>query len=103
MRWWRGGVGLLLVLTVAPPLLAPLFELLTTPQAWSAWLESQRILALARNTLILVAGTLLFALPLGVVLAVLLFRTDLPGRRVLRFLVLICLFLPLPLLVAGWE
>src|SRR5262245_47801188 len=103
MGWWRAAVGLLLVTLVGPPLLAPLVDLATTPSAWQAWGEGGRLLELAGNTLLLGAGTLLLALPAGLTLAVLLFRTDLPGRAFLRFLLVVCLFIPLPLLVSGWR
>ncbi len=100
--WWRGGVGAVLVLAIGVPLLLPLLDLLFTPQAWLAWSEGGRLLALAKNTLALVAGVVLLALPPGVALSFLLFRTDLPGRRGLQFLILLTLFVPLPLLVSGW-
>jgi iron(III) transport system permease protein len=43
------------------------------------------------------------ALPVGVVAAVLLYRTDLPLRRGLRFLTLLTLFIPLPLFTSAWQ
>ena len=103
MARWRGGVGSILVLLIALPAALPLLDLLRQPDAWSAWSEAGRILSLARNTLLLTAGTLLLALPAGTLLAVLLYRTDLPGRRWLRLLLVAPLFVPPPLLVAGWE
>jgi iron(III) transport system permease protein len=99
---WQGGLALLLVFGLGLPLLLPLGELLLTPAAWEAWNEGGRLLSLGKNTAILVAGVLLLALPLGFALSFLLFRTSLPGRRILRFLVLLTLFIPLPLLVSGW-
>ena len=65
--------------------------------------EADRVLLLAVNTVLLAGGTVLLALPVGVVAAVLLFRSALPGRRALRFLVVLALFVPLPLLVAAWQ
>jgi iron(III) transport system permease protein len=59
--------------------------------------------SLARNTLQLVAGTLLVVLPAGVLGAILLQRTDLPFRRALQLLILCSLFVPLPLLASGWQ
>jgi iron(III) transport system permease protein len=61
-----------------------------------------RPLGLARETLKLVGTTLALALPAGVGLAYLLERTDLPGRRLLRGLLLLGLFVPLPLHALAW-
>src|SRR5581483_11973836 len=52
---------------------------------------------------LLVGGTLALSLPAGVAGAVLLYRTNLPGRRWLRLLVLLTLFVPLPLFTSGWQ
>src|SRR4051812_23783401 len=100
MSRWRVGVGLLLVAGFGVPLLLPLLDLLLRPAAWAAWNEGPPLLGLARNSLALTAGTLLLALPAGVLLAILLFRTDLPAQRLLRALLLLSVFLPLPVFVA---
>src|SRR5438132_6268166 len=92
MAWWRGTVAVLLIALVAVPAVMPFLDLLGHAEGWQAWLESGRLLSLARNTLGLVIGTLALALPAGVVAAVLLYRTDLPLRRGLRFLTLLTLF-----------
>jgi iron(III) transport system permease protein len=42
-------------------------------------------------------------LPPGTALAILLYRTDLPGRQWLRFALLLELFVPLPLITCGWQ
>jgi iron(III) transport system permease protein len=73
------------------------------PAAWHSWTEAPRLLALARNTFFLVAGTLLLAMPLGVAGSVLLYRTDLPLRRLWHLLILLTLFVPLPLFTSGWQ
>ena len=73
------------------------------PAAWLGWDEAGRLLALAANTAWLVGGTLLLALPAGVAAAVLLYRTDMPLKRLFRFLVLLTLFIPLPLFATGWQ
>jgi len=57
---------------------------------------------LAVNTLLLAAGTCSISLPLGTVLALLVVRTDMPGRRAFAVLLGILLFLPLYLQAAGW-
>jgi iron(III) transport system permease protein len=100
---WRLAAALLLLLAAAVPLSLPFLDLLRYPGAWAAWAESGRLLHLARNTVLLVGGTLLLALPVGTAGAVLLYRTDLPGRRVLRLLAVLTLFVPLPLFASGWE
>jgi iron(III) transport system permease protein len=87
---------------LAVPLAAPLLALVGDPAAWRGW-EECRLGALGRNTLWLVGGTLLLALPAGVAGAVLLYRTDLPLRRLFRFLALLTLFVPLPLFATGWQ
>lgn len=103
MTRWRLGVALVLVSVVGLPLLMPLLDVLRHPTAWSAWTEYQRLLLLARNTFVLVAGVLLLCLPTGVFVAVLLYRTDLPLRRLFHFLVVLSLFIPLPLAASAWQ
>jgi iron(III) transport system permease protein len=61
-----------------------------------------RPLRLALETLRVVAVTEAIALPAGVVLALLLFRTDLWGRRVLLGLASMSLFVPMPLHATAW-
>src|SRR5262249_10814572 len=77
--------------------------LLATPQALRVWEEGSRLWLLSRNTLALVGLTLLLGFPAGILLAVLLYRTDLPGASTFRRLVLVWVFVPLPLFAAGWE
>ncbi len=100
---WRLTLAFILLAVIAVPLTAPLGQLLSDPSAWRSWTEANRLLALARNTFLLVAGTLVLALPSGIAGAVLLYRTDLPLRRLLRFLLLLTLFVPLPLFTSGWQ
>jgi iron(III) transport system permease protein len=100
---WRLAVALLLLVAAAVPLSLPILDLLRYPGAWAAWAESGRLLQLGRTTLLLVGGTLLLALPAGTAAAILLYRTDLPGRRLLRLLAVLTLFVPLPLFASGWE
>jgi iron(III) transport system permease protein len=64
--------------------------------------ELARPLRLAIETGGLVAATLALALPLGVVLALFLFRTDLWGRRPLLALIGLSAFVPLPLHATAW-
>lgn len=103
MTRWRIAVALVLAAVVGLPLLLPLLDVLRHPAAWQAWTEAERLLLLARNTLLLIAGTLALTLTVGVPAAVLLYRTDLPLRRLFRFLVLLSLFVPLPLAASAWQ
>ncbi len=61
-----------------------------------------RPLGLAFETIRLVLATEALALPLGVGIAILLFRTDLWGRRVLVGLAMLSMFVPMPLHATAW-
>jgi iron(III) transport system permease protein len=97
------AVAVLMGAVLVPPLAAPVLLLLREPGWWEAWSDPGRSAALAGNTLALISGTLALAMPAGIVLAVLLRRTDLPFRNALHFLVLLLLFVPLPLAAVGWQ
>ena len=97
MTRWRVLVFAVLLPIIALPLLLPLYDVLARPGAWRAWSEADRLFLLARNTLLLVLGTLTLALPVGTAGAVLLYRTDLPFQKLLRALTIVTLFVPLPL------
>jgi iron(III) transport system permease protein len=99
----RVAVALILVLFVGLPLAQPFLDLAGRPEAWDEWASPDRLLGLARNTALLVLGTLALALPTGTLAAVLLYRTDLPGRLLFRALNVAALFIPLPLLTAAWQ
>lgn len=103
MTRWRLAIAFTLGAVVGLPLALPVIQLLAEPQAWRAWLDAPRLLALGQNTLLLIAGTLALCMPVGVLFAVFLFRTDLPLHRTLRGLVLLTLFVPLPLFASGWQ
>lgn len=103
MARWRLAAALVVLLSIAAPAGLPFLELLRSPPSWQASAEAERLFLLAGNTLRLVAGTLGLALPVGIVGAVLLYRTDLPCRRLLRFLTVLTLFVPLPLLASAWQ
>src|SRR5437879_5765381 len=75
VRAWRLGVLLLLVSLVGFPLAMPVFALIRSPEALSVLLDISRLWILARNTVLLILGTLAIALPPGVALAILLYRT----------------------------
>jgi iron(III) transport system permease protein len=103
MTRWRLGLAFLLLVTVALPALFPFVELIQNPDGWRAWREVDRLAALASTTLVLIAGTLALALPVGVVGAILLYRSDLPLRQWLKFIVFLSLFVPLPLFTTAWQ
>ncbi len=103
MTRWRLAVASLLLLFFAVPLVLPFTELLTHVGGWAAWHEGPRLTLLAGNTLRLAGGTLALALPAGILGAVLLYRTDLPFRRLLRYFTILALFVPLPLVASAWQ
>jgi iron(III) transport system permease protein len=101
---WRVGIALVLLAVLGVPLAAPLGRLLADPGGWRAWTaDTGRLLLLGRNTGLLVAGTLCLCLPVGVLGAVLLERTDLPLAGLLRWAVVLTLFIPLPLFTSAWQ
>jgi iron(III) transport system permease protein len=63
----------------------------------------QRVGRLLLNTAWLVAGVEILALPLGVLLAVALAKTDVPGRRAAELLTIAMLFVPLYMLTGAWD
>jgi iron(III) transport system permease protein len=103
MLSWRLTLAVVLAALVAVPLAFPLVDVLAPGPAWAIWQDGGRLLSLASNSFLFIAGTLALTLPVGIVTAILLFRTDLPFRRVFRFLVVLALFVPVPLLVSAWQ
>jgi iron(III) transport system permease protein len=100
---WRLVAAAGVVLVIGVPLALPIFDLLADPAGWPAWAEPKRLAGLAENTLWLAAGTLVIALPVGIAAAILLYRTDLPGRRFWWLLTVLTLFVPLPLFASAWQ
>ncbi len=100
---WRGAAALLLLALAVVPLGAPLAE--TIGHGAAAWSATHWRLFpfLFGQTLLLVGGTLLLAMPLGVLFAICLFRTRFPGRRILLFSSLVMLFVPLPMITSAWQ
>ena len=80
MTWWRVSVAVVLFATMALPAAIPFVALAAQAEGWQAWSEGERLLSLAGNTLSLILGTLVLCGPVGIVAAVLLYRTDLPWR-----------------------
>src|SRR5262245_1701951 len=100
---WRWAAALLLFLVVGLPLVLPLLDRVVQGAAgWTAQ-DTHRVGQLFQNTLVLIAGVLALALPLGTALAIALFRTQLPGRRLLLACNLILLFVPLPMFTSAWQ
>lgn len=102
MTRWRLAVTLVLLALVGVPLAMPLLELAGDSASWQVWSEPGLLARLALNSLRLIAATLL-AVPVGVFYAVLIYRTDVPLRSLWRFLVVLALFVPLPLLASAWQ
>lgn len=96
-----GLLGLGWMLAVGWPALAMLRAALAEP-ADEVPGGLTRPLTLALESLRLVGLTELFALPPGIALGWLAFRTDLPGRRRLVGLLGLVLFIPLPLHAMAW-
>jgi iron(III) transport system permease protein len=108
MHWdrlttWRVLSAALLVVLIGLPLAFPFWHLLSRPAAWEGWRETSRLLLLAWNTACLAAGTVALTLPAGTALAILLYRTNMPGRRLWRLVVLLLLFIPLPVTASAWQ
>jgi iron(III) transport system permease protein len=103
MTGWRVAYFVLLLLFVALPLAAPFREI--ADRATWVWTDDDvaRLSHLGRNTLVLTASTAVVAVPIGTLLAVLLFRTSFVGRELLRIVLAISLFIPLPIVVSSWQ
>lgn len=71
--------------------------------AVAAWPDADRTWGLVANTARLVAWTCAIAVPLGTILALLLTRTDLPGRRAMFVALVWLLFVPLYVQVGAWQ
>lgn len=100
-----GGLvlGSALMAVVGWPVLATAIEAARDVASGTAGdLEVARPLSLALETARVVAATEAIALPIGLALAWLLFRTDLWGRRGLLGLFGLALFVPLPLHAIAW-
>ena len=103
MTIWRLAVGALLFILIGVPLLFPLTTIFTDVNAWRAYGEADRLISLATNSALLTGGVLAVALPLGTLAAAILYRTDLPCRRLFRVLALLPLFVPLPLFASSFQ
>lgn len=100
MRAFLAG---LLILILLGPLAFPVGSLLLNPSAWAVWGEGDRLASLAVSTLALAGLSCLIAVPLGTIAAVGLERVRVPGRRVLRGVIVLGLFVPLPVSAVAWQ
>jgi iron(III) transport system permease protein len=101
MKVWRVALAALLIAFAGVPLVLPFGK---------AWLETplplddlDRLFGLAKNTLLLAGGAVVIDLPVGILLAILFARTNLPGRRFLLGCTVFALFIPLPVVVSSWQ
>jgi iron(III) transport system permease protein len=86
---------------VSAPLAVPLAAAIGLLALWSfSPTATQRTLA---NSALLAAGATAIALPIGTLLAVLIGRFDLPGRRIAAACLGVLLFLPLYVQLCGWD
>ena len=67
------------------------------------WFADPRTRLLLLNTATLAAATCAISVPIGTLLAMMLTRTDLPGRRPFAVLIGVLLFVPLYVQVAAWQ
>ena len=67
------------------------------------FLASARLRGLLFNSTLLTAGTLAVSLPLGTLLATLIVKTSLPGRKLIEGVMLALLFIPLYVHAAAWQ
>ena len=67
------------------------------------WFEQSELWLPLRNTLLLCAVVCVISLPVGTLLALLIVRTDTPGRRTAAVLLVTMLLVPLYLQMTGWE
>lgn len=103
MSGWRIAYVLGLIVFIVLPLAQP-FAAVFEAATWR-WTEDDatRLRHLALNTLALTGGTVAVAMPPGVLLGVVLFRTSFPGRSVFLLLLALLLFVPVPVLVSSWQ
>ena len=88
MRPLRVVACVVLTALLAAPVVLPAWAVVRSPSGWAVWAEGERIAGLAGNTAALAAGACLVAVPAGVLLALVLERGCVPGRRFLRGLLL---------------
>jgi iron(III) transport system permease protein len=103
LKSFRVAVAALLFALLAGPIALSVGNALQSSGGWAAWREAGRIGGLAANTAALAAGACLIAMPVGTAAALALQRVRVPGRGVLRGLVLLGLFVPLSVYAVAWQ
>ncbi len=101
MTVWRLTVAASLIMFMAVPLLLPWAGALSSLHLVK--FDAALLFSLAMTTFWLTLGAVGVAVPAGILLSVLVFRTDLPGRRVLLAASTFALFIPTPVLVSAWQ
>jgi iron(III) transport system permease protein len=100
---WRVLLVVILAVVLGAPLASPLVTAASDFAARETWSERGRLAVLLGNTVLLLGGMLAIAMPAGILGAVILYRTDLPARKTLRFVNLLGMFTPLPLFASAWQ
>lgn len=103
MRLPGWGFPILLTAFIAWPLASPLLALANQPAAFATWFESHRLLTLIASSAGLVLGTVIIAVPLGVLGAIAIERGSPYGGNALRMLIAIGVFVPLPVFATAWQ
>lgn len=99
----RVAFAVVLVTVLGVPVILPVIEAVGAGGGPTASTELTRSGGLAANTLALAAGACAVAVPVGTVLAVVLERVHVPGRRALRGALVAGLFVPLPVSAVAWQ
>lgn len=103
MKRWRWLAGGVLFLLAGLPLLMTLDELRRLPSGWNVWTEADRIVVLVTASVALCFGAAGLSMLGGLVLGTLLFKTDLPGSRLARAVLVLIVFVPLPLVLTACQ
>ncbi len=93
----------LLAAAVGWPLAEAALALARRPDAAAVWLDAPRLLPLAANSAALAAGAVAVAVPLGVAAAVAVERGGVGGAFILRGLIAVGVFVPLPVYASAWQ
>lgn len=96
----RIGILVAWAVLLVGPLLTPVVALAANPAGWGVWREADRLAALAANTAILCAGTVLVAVPVGWFVGLWAGRF---GGSAARVGLLLAAFVPLPVYALAWQ
>lgn len=112
-EYWRNIIVILTALFILTPVTLIVWQSFlsdaffspqakTTLEAYQFVLTDPGFWAALRNTIILSCGMVIIAVPLGALLAFLMVRTDMPGRKILEPLVFLPLFMSPMVLAFGY-